>query len=179
MSQTREAKKKIEAPQVLGNVRKKKKIFEFFQSTAQKSEGEIEEETTVQLPGTSQSWGPSEDTLPPGTAQPRRTGECPTVQLPGTSQTWGPSEEAQTSSDREIDMDGNYVDDTRFAAETLAPGTRFSKEKGCFTWEKPKSDEDCVQNSQTQVLSALNSIVKGIKFTGRTSQISKMEDCPL
>ena len=62
-------------------------------------------------------------------------------------------------------MLGNYVDDSRAIGDTMAPGTRFSREKKMFTWEELKSGEDCVRNSQDELLAALNSVVEGLKFT--------------
>ena len=53
-------------------------------------------------------------------------------------------------------MGSNYVEDSRLAAETMAPGTRYDNFTKSFIWRPPNPEEDCVQNSQEQVLAALN-----------------------
>ena len=60
----------------------------------------------------------------------------------------------------------------------MAPGTRYNNAWKTFEWRKPEKHEDCVENSQAQVLNALNSIVEGLKFTKETFEDFKDKRVP-
>ena len=75
-----------------------------------------------------------------------------------------------------------YVDDNRNVVRKLKPGMRFDEKKGefCFEkfWEEEDKEEDPDKRTVREILKAMNSINKDLKFTVETEKDFKNERLP-
>ena len=67
-----------------------------------------------------------------------------------------------------------YVDDNRNVVKKLKPGLRFDREKGEFVhnklWEEEDKKEDPEERTKREILAAMSSVNKDLKFTLETEK---------